>query len=359
MSVSVYIAEDEEWIRMGLKKMIRWQALGLELAGEAEDGETAVQQILALRPQILLSDIRMPLVSGLEVARRVQAELPELKTIFISGHRDFEYAQQAIDLRSVKYMLKPVDDEELNQVLMQVTRELLTKNASPAAPSSIINLLGAPVPSQAIMQRVTVGIELGDPDQAPMLAKEVHSELDSLALSQSDALAYLTTLCMDTASHLRRKGFDVAAGPDELKAYMAHPRKSDSDDWVVRWLSALAGEVMRSRSGGVTQIIERVKDYIDNHYTWDISLSQMAERFYINLPYLSSAFKRVVGQNFQDYILKKRMDKAAEILLETQLSVAEVASIVGYDDVRHFSRMFKKHLGMNPSDYRVCPREAP
>lgn len=125
MPVSVYLVEDEEWIRKGIKKMIRWEELGLALSGEAEDGLTAREEILRIRPQIIISDIRIPRLDGLALVREIQKVCP-VKAIFISGYRKFEYARQAIELEAVSYILKPVEKEELNHVLKQ-TVEALTR----------------------------------------------------------------------------------------------------------------------------------------------------------------------------------------------------------------------------------------
>ena len=125
MLVSVYLVEDEEWIRKGIKKMIRWEELGLALSGEAEDGLTAREEILRIRPQIIVSDIRIPRLDGLALVREIQKVCP-VKAIFISGYREFEYARQAIELEAVSYILKPVEKEELNHVLKQ-TVEALTR----------------------------------------------------------------------------------------------------------------------------------------------------------------------------------------------------------------------------------------
>lgn len=125
MPVSVYLVEDEEWIRKGIKKMIRWEELGLALSGEAEDGLTAREEILRIRPQIIISDIRIPRLDGLALVREIQKVCP-VKAIFISGYREFEYARQAIELEAVSYILKPVEKEELNHVLKQ-TVEALTR----------------------------------------------------------------------------------------------------------------------------------------------------------------------------------------------------------------------------------------
>lgn len=355
MATKVYLLEDEEWIRRGLKKMICWQQLDLQLAGEAEDGRQAVEEILAMRPHILLSDIRVPVLSGLEVARQVRQVLPALRVIFISGYREFEYAQQAIDLGSVKYLLKPIDDKELNQALAQTATQIRREEGGVG---QLRKLLQAPTPSRATMQRLCMGMELGEPVSA--LMADLLGDASRLFDLREQLPGYLANVGVELLAYLRGKGFILEPEEGELEKLGRAPREEqDAAAWMEGWLEGLSRRIAQVRVQGIPQIVERVKDYIDHSYTREISLNQLAERFYVSTPYLSSAFKKGVGQNFQDYVQQKRVDKAAEILRDTRLSVAEIAAVVGYDDVRHFSRTFRKRKGMTPSEYRAAggPKE--
>lgn len=157
MPVSVYLVEDEEWIRKGIRKMIRWEELGLTLSGEAEDGLTARDEILRIRPQILISDIRIPRLDGLELVREIQKVYP-VKTIFVSGYREFEYARQAIALEAVSYILKPVEKEELNQALKQTVEALdqeqkNRKDADYGKASFLMDVLDERVSDTSMSQR--------------------------------------------------------------------------------------------------------------------------------------------------------------------------------------------------------------
>ncbi len=117
MTYSVYILEDEDWLRAYLKKIIPWDTLNLIPAGEARDGLTASDAILSVRPDIFLCDIRVPGLSGLEVIRHVTAYQPELKSIIISGYQEFDYAREALDLGVESYLTKPVKEHDLTAAL--------------------------------------------------------------------------------------------------------------------------------------------------------------------------------------------------------------------------------------------------
>ena len=120
----VLIADDERIIRDGISKMIDWTSLGLELAGTAEDGRAACELIGKLRTEIVITDIRMPEMDGLELIQTVQASRPETIFIILSGHGEFEYANQAMKYGVKHYILKPCDESEIEEALKAVIEEL-------------------------------------------------------------------------------------------------------------------------------------------------------------------------------------------------------------------------------------------
>lgn len=104
----VFIVEDEIVVREGIKNNIRWEEEGFTVVGDESDGELAYPLIIKERPDILITDIKMPFMDGLELSRLVKKELPNIKIIIISGYSDFSYAQKAIDIGITEYILKPV-----------------------------------------------------------------------------------------------------------------------------------------------------------------------------------------------------------------------------------------------------------
>lgn len=115
--IRVFLVEDEIAIRESIRKTIPWEREGFDLVGEAGDGELAYPQILQTKPDILLTDIRMPFMGGLELAGLVRRELPRIRILVLSGFDDFEYARQAIHIGVEEYLLKPLTEEELLEKL--------------------------------------------------------------------------------------------------------------------------------------------------------------------------------------------------------------------------------------------------
>ena len=120
----VFLADDEIVIREGIRTSFPWSETEYQLVGEAPDGEIALSMIRDTKPDILITDIRMPFMDGLAVCRVVRRQMPWIGIIILSGYDEFEYARQAIQLGVKEYMLKPITANELRQVLDRVNAQI-------------------------------------------------------------------------------------------------------------------------------------------------------------------------------------------------------------------------------------------
>lgn len=118
--IKVFLVEDESLIREAILKMVPWNEYGFEVVGEAQDGEVALPMIRELKPDVLITDIKMPFMDGLALSKRVRKELPATKIIIVSGHDDFQYAQQAINIGVEQYLLKPITKNVFIEVLQGI-----------------------------------------------------------------------------------------------------------------------------------------------------------------------------------------------------------------------------------------------
>lgn len=116
-NLKVLLADDEYTIREGFKRLFDWEKHGCQVVGEAADGREALDRIAALRPDIVIMDISMPVLSGLEVIRQVRRRVPGTAFVIVSGYDDFAYCQEALRLRVEAYLLKPVNFDELHELI--------------------------------------------------------------------------------------------------------------------------------------------------------------------------------------------------------------------------------------------------
>ena len=121
---TVIVAEDEERIRRGIVRNVKWESVGFRVIGEAENGADALELVEQLEPDLLITDIRMPFINGIELARQIREVRPAVQIMFLSGYDDFSYAQEAIQYNIISYLLKPISAEDLEKELAKVKKKL-------------------------------------------------------------------------------------------------------------------------------------------------------------------------------------------------------------------------------------------
>lgn len=231
------LADDEAIIRRGLSLM-HWEDMGFQLAETFSDGREVIEYLQHNHADVVLTDIVMPHVSGIEVAKWILENKPETRVVLLSGYAEFSDAQKAIEYHVSRYLLKPTDREELFKQFASIHQELLLQNGVP------------------------------------------HFE--------------------EAESNLQQK----------------------------------------------------VDLYIEKHLQDGASLAGAAEFVYMSPAYLSRAFKDETGENYSDYVARKRMDEAKRLLRESNLQIQEISRCIGYTDVRYFTRVFREATGETPSHFR-------
>lgn len=121
---TVIVADDEEELRRALIRRVDWESIGFSVVAEAENGAEALELVEKYEPDLLLTDIRMPFISGIELARQVREVRPAMQIAFLSGYDDFSYAQQAIQYNIISYLLKPISAAELTEELKKIKEKI-------------------------------------------------------------------------------------------------------------------------------------------------------------------------------------------------------------------------------------------
>ena len=122
--IKVFLIEDEIVIREALERMIPWKEYGFELVGKAKDGEIALPMIRKSKPDVLITDIKMPFMDGLTLSSIVKKEFPNIRIVIVSGYDDFEYARKAIAIGVDDYLLKPFSKDDIEEMLGKVKGKL-------------------------------------------------------------------------------------------------------------------------------------------------------------------------------------------------------------------------------------------
>ena len=121
--INVYIADDEVWITLGLKKLLEKLDMDIYVVGTANNGLTAKEEIGQFKPDVVFTDIRMPGLSGLELLQEIPKVSPDSKVVIISGYAEFSYAKEAVQHHAFDYLLKPIKEEDLARVMSSFASE--------------------------------------------------------------------------------------------------------------------------------------------------------------------------------------------------------------------------------------------
>jgi two-component system response regulator YesN len=179
MPYKVFLVEDEIVTREGIRDTVDWGAAGYQFCGEAPDGEIALPLIYERRPETVITDIKMPFMDGLQLCRILRETLPATKIIILSGHDEFKYAQEAIQIGVTEYLLKPIIPQDLLAALRKVARQIDAEHQT----SAHLQALQAQMVSQRSMlrERCLLNLVTGNSSAADFIEQAQGLEIDLLA----------------------------------------------------------------------------------------------------------------------------------------------------------------------------------
>ncbi|SDD56410.1 two-component system, response regulator YesN [Paenibacillus sp. UNCCL117] len=333
---SIYVLDDEPMIVKGLKVLIDEYNRFSEVV-TFTDSAAAFARIEAEPPDIVITDIRMPRMDGLELCRLIHAKRLPVKVIVLSGYGDFSYAQKCLSYGVKEYLLKPVTELELYPVFDKLLREQGTATMSFARFERWVDEL-----EEAVWTL--------NHDRAAELLMQGRSELAS---DETDT-RQLRQRAADGINLLARKL--SARGVHHFQpALSPEPGDNATIDWLTMEASvdAWMKKLSELRGSDRVPILEAAFAYIDSHlFEEDVTLEKVADRLGITPTYFSHFFKKNTNETFVQYRLRKRLEKAKQLLAIPHYKIIDIMVEVGYDSYPHFSRIFKKSTGQSPTEYR-------
>jgi two-component system, response regulator YesN len=457
--IKVLIVDDEKIVRKGLISFMPWQDFGMTVVGEANNGENALQFIESNKVDLLVTDLSMPVMSGIELMREVKRKYPHIQIVVLTLHQNFEYVQEALRLGAIDYIAKTeLEKEQFEDVLRRIASLMEQKNLLKGSrdpqddldDSEELLVLYALNPQSdelkldAHLSNRALEADAGIMYWTDIKAREKQVLKEWVANAANSNLEY-TLISFQGLNNLNRKSIlQILRGYqksnlfyhyDPLKPYKIVQSEEiikkekpeighDMNEIKEKWLSGewihqeqvfelLLNQLksMRLPPIRLTRIFFSItdewnrlyqqilpdpivmEDFLSNWVQFEIWLRDTREKIKkmnlkshfsieiqnsiiqamsiaqqkMNQPltagdiakmvnmsssYFSQCFKEIVGKTYTDYLRDIRMERAKEYLRNTAKTIQWIAEQVGYNDEKYFSRLFREHVGVLPSEYR-------
>lgn len=350
------IIDDELWARKIIKNFATWDALHIELVGEGENGQQALSLIEDLKPDIVITDMDMGTMNGVELLKQVSRQYSHIKVIVISGYDDFTYMKQAIRSNAVEYILKPIDAQELNGALTRCIDRIVQDKQLRIATFYDIAEEGVVKALLSKIARFKESIQGVEQEQVLHHIQEIREELIKFREQEKLLIALLNDYILP---QMREGLMDVIKRDETIsnryKDFRYQSEQQMDLNTYFETMKALAIAGIQSRiqwsKESERTVAELAKDYIDEVYRANIHLSEVARRFFVSKEYMSQTFKQTYGVTIGNYILSKKMEEALR-LIEAGEKYHTIAEILHYSDVNYFYKVFKKYYHKTPGEFQ-------
>lgn len=396
----VLIVEDEVLVREGLKSVIGWERLGMEVIGDVANGKQALEVYEREKPDIILTDIRMPVMDGLELIAQIRGQDEKTRIVILTCYEEFGYLQKALRLGVSDYILKlKMKPSEIEAAMAKVKRKLDEEmdgreERLEEAESFRLQkeeelkqyIFYNQVPESLFRSRMEK-LNLAVREENIVLCRMVLQKYEKAQARIMDERGMLIRfLVLNVTMEIMEKygcgeivqegddcflilmNMDFDEGWERLEGMQQEISRVLLDFIEVQaaWgissmtqsFAALPGmyqeccEKMQDEKTSLSVEIYEAVRYIDEHLSERLTLNQVADSICLSPNYLSSLFKKELGVGFVDYITEKRVEKAKELLTNTGMKTYEVAQQTGFLDESYFSKTFKKITGKRPSAFR-------
>lgn len=353
--------DDEKLILDGLKYILDWNSMDIEIVHEAKNGKDALEKFKEDPVDIVITDINMPIMSGLTLINEIKKINKDVSFIVLSGYDEFSYAQQAITLGVENYILKPIDDMELEETIKKICKKKLESEKNNNLEEQLNKLLSNETSTNDKYEKLSFEEEIDrlhkliiEKDRLKII-EYLETLFDKKELSTKNIfdLSVKIFLLIDKISYEFK--IDKNVGEDSLISNIIKLFNEKSREnikyFIILEVDNLL-KVMNSNTEKFSPVIQQIVRKVKEYYYEELSLKVLANDFNINSSYLGQLFTKEVGMSFSDYLNKEKNSKAKELILNTNMKINDIAKQVGYADTSYFYRKFKKYYGVSPAMLR-------
>ncbi len=351
--MKVLIVDDEILVRKGVSMGVNWSELGFDEVKEASNGLEALTYAKTAYPELVLTDIKMPKMDGLELIDALKKHCPDTIVIVLSCINDSEYIREAMKFnRALDYIPKlSMSTEELIEVVKRA------KNYIKESPAIL--------PQKGVTSEIHIfnhekevllrqAIESNDLIEMKNIIKQCFKEAKAQSYSLEQFIDWHEIYALLSSMLKRQHGNMNTLRFKNQKAYDYLRQSNSLNQMETRFLDIMTvyiDELKLLKNKVFSKEINEAIAYINKNYQRPLKLTDIAHHVGMNESYVSRLFKKCLNINFVDYLNHIRVSKAKELLIQQQLSVSEIAYQVGYQNESYFSRIFKAIEGVSPKQY--------
>ena len=351
---NVLIVDDSSVERKGISMLLDRRNMGFKLF-EACNGEEALQLIQNYSIDIVFTDVRMPIMDGIELLKKVKAYNKDIQTIIFSAYGDFEYTSKAIENKANHYILKPINVEQFNKVLDATLKELNSIANNRVQENKVIeNLVSFDESFEGdnVTDRIFEAIAQKKLDNLDELVVEL---FECIKKNNVMSVIFVKQLITEIFKKLYKLVDDEYRG--EIYQTVNHIIMMQKMEDLEAGVPELICEVYQKINGvrdskQISAAVKKGLNRIYQNYAEDISLDTVAAEVNLTPKYFSRIFKQEVGTGFVKCLTNYRLGQAENLLKKTNKNVTEICKAVGIPNSSYFCLIFKRKYGVSPEQYR-------
>lgn len=338
---SVMLVDDREVFRRQIKRLPYFcdDACRFQIVWEAGDGREALKMLRQNHADVILTDIKMPLLDGLELLKISKAENLSRCVILLSEYTDFSYAKEAIVNGAFDYLVKPIENDKIKETFNRAYSLLETTRQN----------------------KPSVDIQIDD-----LVEKILSNDLNGISICSNQVFHYAFEKNEKSEYRLKQEELaqEISAGLENQYPYLSYycdpklylnPEKSgiieDSNslkDMLVRLSEKVHAYVPQTKNESVKQVCWDILSNPDG----ETDFNRIAENRYLNGKYVSSQMKQEIGMSANKFIAFVKMERAKYLMQQTNMKMYEISQRLGYADNDYFSKVFRKVTGESPRSFR-------
>ncbi|UOQ86921.1 response regulator transcription factor [Gracilibacillus salinarum] len=340
--MNILVVEDEPMILKGISFLLKdyeYPDNEQPTIFMANNGVKAIEYLQSNSFDFIFTDIKMPEMNGFELISKWSQKKTISQWVVISGFNDFEYTRQAIQYGVKDYLLKPVTRKKMNETI----ERLLTNREN--TENSFISIME----TQYILEKLGGFIWNLDVKAMKGFFSQWVCKLPEHTINLKIYHNFLKEVLEILVSRLKSKGIKDLTN-DEL--WVKGRTKEELERSFIESCLFIIDKIRMKRKGNVIDPIDAAKEFIEQNLEERLNLSDVADKLGFNPTYFSQLFKKETGESFVEFRRKIRMEKAKELLEMDAMRIIDISNEIGYSDLPHFTKSFKKYTGYTPSEYK-------